>query len=701
VEPLIARFILPWYGGSPEVWTVCMLFFQLLLLGGYAYAHASHRWLPVRRQVLLHFLLLAAALLLLPVTPSEHWIPVAGTSPTWRIFLLLVTCLGLPYFLLSATGPLAQAWSAQVNSAQSPYRLYALSNVGSILALLCFPLLVEPHLSRHAQVIAWSAGFGLFAAILFAYGCRVWQSAGQSSTVSVRETAKKARAAADASGHYRPWLCFGLPACASVLLLAVTNKICQDIAVVPFLWVVPLVLYLLSFVISFDHPRWYWRPLWVPLLILAVGAVAWMMLGESLAPPTESWLSLVAWALQKGRYLPMFPAIGIYLLLLLTCGIVCHGEVYRLRPPVRRLTGYYLLISAGGALGGIFVAVVAPLIFKSYFELHCGIFAALLLIALAILGDRQITLPTRSRVYVWALVMTALLGVGSIFYRDAQATVLGAVELSRNFYGVIKVFESDESDPRLHRMNLRHGGTLHGVQYLASELRSRATTYYTPSSGVGLVMKNFPRQADRRVGLVGLGVGTLAVYGRTGDYFRFYEINEEMRRLAETRFTFLRDSAARIDIVLGDARLSLEREQDQHFDILVLDAFNSDSIPVHLLTREAFEIYCRHLQPDGVIAVHISNRSIDLEPVVQLLARQFGFSVARIDDDPAETSEGGESSEGASSSNWILLSRNKAFMTSPPIVAAQSPLEQIPAGVRMWTDEDSSVWPLLHLQSNR
>jgi len=694
VEPLIARFILPWYGGSPEVWTTCMLFFQVLLLGGYAYAHLSNRWLAPRRRVLLHLVLLGIALCLLPIAPSDYWIPVAGSSPTWRILLLLITCLGLPYFVLSASAPLAQAWSRHVTLTGSPYRFYALSNVGSILGLLCYPVLIEPHLSRHAQAGWWSAGFALFAAIVVCYGAMVWKGAAKSAVKADQKTAKRGKG--ETAGLNRAWLCFGLPACTSVLLLAVTNKICQDIAVVPFLWVIPLVLYLLSFVICFDHARWYWRPFWVPAFVLALGAIVWLMLGNSITAPAQSWLKPVAWALNKALNISMFTEIGIYLLLLFTCCVVCHGEVYRLRPPVKYLTGYYLLIAAGGACGGFFVAVLAPLIFKSYFEFHFGLYAAILLIAIAILRGKDMVLSIRRRVYVWALVLTALLGIGCTFYRDGQATVGDAVELSRNFYGVIKVFEIDASDPKSDRISLRHGGTLHGVQFVSRELRTHPTTYYTPNSGVGLAMNFFPRSSDRRIGVVGLGAGTLAAYGKAGDCIRFYEINEEVRRLAQTRFTFLQDSAARVEIVLGDARVSLEREKDQQFDILVLDAFNSDSIPVHLLTREAFEVYRRHLKPDGVIAVHISNRSVNLQPIVMLLAHHFGFGVARIDDSPAFAGEEDAAAIGASDSDWMLLSNNVEFMKSRAIVDACTPADDYSPAVRMWTDEESSLVRLLH-----
>ena len=318
-----------------------------------------------------------------------------------------------------------------------------------------------------------------------------------------------------------------------------------------------------------------------------------------------------------------------------------------------------------------------------------------MLVAFAILGGRELTLSPRARGYAWLLTGAALLAVCCTFYRDAQSPVQNSIDLSRNFYGVLTVFESDANDPKLHRIALQHGATLHGIQFLSAELRDQPTTYYTPDSGVGLVMKYFPRHTHRRVGIVGLGAGTLAAYGRAGDCFRFYEINDEVRRLAETRFTFLKDTPATVEIAMGDARLSLERELDQQFDILVLDAFNSDSIPVHLLTREAFEVYRRHLKPDGVIAVHISNRSVNLEPVLMLVALHFGYTAARIDDSPEEIVDDPSLVLGGSDSNWILLSTNQLFITAKPIVAARTAPTAFSPSIRMWTDEDSSLLPLL------
>jgi SAM-dependent methyltransferase len=692
VQPLIAKFILPWFGGSPAVWTSCMLFFQVLLLGGYAYAHFSISRLLPRRQVMLHLALLVVALALLPITPGDHWKPLDSSNPTGRILLLLLACLGLPYLVLAATGPLFQAWFSESHPGVSPYRLYALSNVGSLLALVSYPFLVEPNLTRHAQAFWWSVGLGLFAALAAWCGWIVWQRAPAASR-RAGATAPEEGPREISPGVRALW--FALPACGVVLLLAVTNKICQDIAVIPFLWVLPLSLYLLTFIICFDSPRWYWRPLWLPALGVALALVMWLMLGTHVVAPTAPWLKPVAWLLNTADDLELFAEIAIYLGVLFVCCMVCHGEVYRLRPAARQLTGYYLSLSAGGACGGLFVALVAPAIFKNYFELHVGLFLVAALALVLLFRDPRSPLHQGRPVWAWVLLVLTLPAVGSTLYYDAVMTVKDAKELSRNFYGVLKVFESYPDEPELHKITLQHGGTTHGLQFLSEHKRRLPSSYYTSSSGIGRLMKTCQPEGGRKIGVVGLGTGSLAVWGRRGDHIRFYEINAEVERIARQTFFYLADTAATTEVVLGDARLSLEREPDQHYDIIALDAFSSDAIPVHLLTREAFEIYLRHLKPEGVIAVHISNRYLDLEPIVMLLARHFGLTEAIIDDNDVDEREEDEETSGAYSSDWVLLSKNAALLNSPPILDASSEPAEIPAKVRLWTDEKSDLLRIL------
>jgi len=706
VQPLIAKFILPWFGGGPAVWTTCMLFFQVLLLGGYAYAHLSIRCLTPRRQVVLHLALLAAALLLLPITPADHWKPPDGASPMSRILLLLTVCLGVPYLVLSATGPLMQAWFSEAHPGASPYRLYALSNAGSLLALLSYPFLVEPNWARHAQAGGWSLGLGAFALLAAWCGAIVWKRARRDTTLrqdsppgqtSLETPLTPSPSAGPTLGRWR-W--FALPACASVLLLAVTNKICQDIAVIPFLWVLPLSLYLLSFIVSFDSPRWYWRPLWLPLLTLALAAVLWMTTGAAFHLPQWHWLGGIRSLLQKGGDLSLFKTIGIYLATLFVCCMVCHGELYRLRPAAQRLTGYYLLIAAGGAFGGLFVAVLAPLVFRDYFELHAGLFAVGLLVVAVLFVDRHSPLYHGRRAWAWPLLVLALLGLGAALYRDAAADVRDAVEVSRSFYGVLKVKEYYPDDPQMHQFLLQHGGTTHGLQFVAPDKRGLPTSYYTPASGIGRTLAYFPRSTNRRVGVVGLGTGTIVAWGKPGDTFRLYEINDQVQRLARSRFSYLDLSPATVEVVLGDARLSLEREPNQRFDVLVLDAFSSDAIPVHLLTREAFEIYRRHLQPDGVIAVHISNRYLDLEPIVMRTADHFGWGAARIHNDESSGDADEAENNEVYASDWVLLSANREFLCLDPIAEAAAAPDHYSPKIRIWTDEDSNLFRILVLDKD-
>lgn len=673
VQPLMARFILPWFGGGPAVWTTCMLFFQVLLLGGYAYAHASTRLLSPRRQVILHMVLLAAAVALLPITPGDHWKPVDGTHPTGHILLLLLACMGLPYLVLAATGPLLQAWFALSHPGVAPYRLYALSNVGSLLALLAYPLVIEPRMARQMQAAGWSVGLVAFAVLACGCGAIVWRRAvaggsvhpAAGGTVPVGETPRPAVRL----------LWAALPACGVVLLLAVTNKLCQEIAVVPFLWVLPLGLYLLTFILSFDSPRWYRRWVWLPALVAALAAVVWALHTSDDTPD-------------------LFAEGALYLGTLFVACMVCHGEVHRLRPDAGRLTGFYLSISAGGACGGVFVAVAAPRLFPAYFELHVGLFLLAALVLLVLGCDPASPVRGGRPRWAWALLLLAVSAVGGALGVEAWASLDDAKEITRSFYGVLKVTESHPDDPDMHQLTLLHGGTTHGMQFMSPGRRDTPTTYYTGSSGVGRLMQSHRAGSGRRIGVVGLGVGTLAAWGGARDHIRFYEINSDVVRLARGTFHFLADSDAGTEIVPGDARLSMEREPGQAYDILVLDAFNSDSIPVHLLTLEAFATYRRHLRGDGVIAVHISNRYLDLEPVVVSAAERLGLSAA-VFSDGDEWAEEYWDMDGTFESDWVLLSADPASLRGRALDGAGREPAEVPAGGLPWTDERSDLFRVL------
>ncbi len=736
VQPLIGKYILPWFGGSPGVWTTCLLFFQALLLGGYAYAHFTSKWLKPRQQAVLHGVLLLAALLTLPITPSDSWKPQPGTEPTTRILLLLLTTLGLPYLVLAATGPLIQRWFSHVQPGRSPYRLYALSNAGSLLALVSYPFLVEPAFTRQQQVWSWSVGLGVFVLVCGFCAFRLWNSTPARPEAGDGEWAEPLSPAPRRMDQVL-WML--LPMTASVLLLAVTNKLCQDVAVVPFLWILPLALYLLSFIICFDHARWYRRGIYGLLMVVAVAIVCHLLF--------------------EGHSAPLLLQVGGYSGALFVACMICHGELYRLKPATSHLTSFYLVISAGGALGGLLVAVVAPLVLSNFVELQIGFWLLCYLAGYICLRDesRSFALGSASGVLLAALLLPALdgdllaegwgsapliwwnglldgvgahlkevalvtlvlllcftdrrrgilpewrprmggfvmflsLGFGLLFLLQLSGGNRNVVTADRNFYGMLKVVRHSSDTPFFEYDTLVHGAITHGLQFTDPVMAKVPTTYYGTSSGVGRALTELWSPEGRRIGLVGLGTGSLASYGEESDYLRIYEINPEVTRLATEHFTYIPNSLAEIDIVMGDARLSMEHElatkQPQRFDLLALDAFSSDAIPVHLLTKEAFEIYLQHIQADGVIAVHISNRYLDLRPVVEDLAVHFGLGMATIeDDDPTNW--------WIYRTTWILLSRNQAFLDRPEIGDVRSAPSQKADSVELWTDDFASLFEIL------
>lgn len=674
VQPMIGKYILPWFGGGPGVWTTCLLFFQVVLLIGYAYAHFSVRFLSPKMQSIVHLILLVGAVVILQLPPSERWKPASGAEPIRQILFLLTVSIGLPYLVLSSTGPLMQAWFSRVNPGASPYRLFALSNVGSLLALLSYPFGVEPALSRPDQAWYWRAGLIIF--VLACGWCAILAWKHRNASAAPLAGIAEGSTLGPTLGNRLMWL--ALPACASLLLMAVTNKICQDVAVIPFLWIVPLSLYLLSFIICFDSPQWYVRPVFL-LLVAAC-------------------LPVAAFMLYMAEDANIMVQVAVYTLVLFICCMVCHGELSRMRPHPRHLTSYYLMISAGGAIGGAFVAIIAPLLFAGFFELQYGLMLCALLVLIVLFFDRNYVLYRGQPRQAWIGLIALFLVLGMIFYLQAKSFLENSIERTRNFYGVLTVFKYTKpidtvgvstapDDPKLHQLLLKHGGITHGMQFIDPERRKLPTTYYDPESGVGRLMRFMSRQSNRRIGLVGLGTGTLAAYGKEGDYFRFYEINPAVEPLARKYFTFLKDSPAKVEVILGDARLSMEREESQQFDVLVLDAFSGDAVPVHLLTQEAFDIFSKHLKPDGVIAVHISNRHFRLQPIVMGLADYMKMKTAYIiSPDTTMT--------GAFAADWILMTSSAEVLGSEEIKDAASSLgsfERIPP----WTDDHANLFQIL------
>jgi len=733
VQLIVSKYILPWFGGSAAVWTTSMLVFQMLLLCGYVYSHLISARLSATAQARLHTVLLAAVFLLISmltflwpsaITPGASWKPADSGNPIRDVAVILLVSAGLPFFVLSTTGPLLQRWFAGLGAGAKTYKLYSISNLGSLLGLLSFPFLLEPVLRMKTQSIMWSLLFFVFVA-----GCYLCAR----STLRESEEADSCeKPEGPGSGVrtsplvYSLW--FLLPACASALLLATTNLLCQEVTSVPLLWVLPLAIYLLSFILCFDHPRWYQRSVFHPLFIVGVFAICLALIYE-----------------RQNVQLVVLP-----ILLFVAC-MICHGELVRLRPGVERLTAFYLAISAGGALGGIFVAIVAPHMFTFFTEfqlalgiaiiltlvclyrdatswfyaydfcLPAGISGAVILFAyaagrwraeLATVLDRFHFYPIAGLigflVVLGAFTFRSLHGTAERGFRFVQVTVLmvgslaifalfrstqplpGLYLSARNFYGAIRVFNVSQGKM------LMHGRTVHGGQFEAP-VDKEPTTYYGRLSGIGRVMQGHPKRSigegSLRVGIVGLGVGTIAAYGRPGDYFRYYEINPAVIALSSgssPAFTYVRDSAAHVEIVLGDARRLLEEEtargDKQKFDVLAVDAFSGDAIPVHLLTREAFETYWQHLDPvDGIIAIHVSSRHVNLLPVVQAAASYFhADSVIRF-----------EAAQGPILSNcWVLLTRSPGLLKTMGLQQVLPP-DIKPVPPRLWTDDYSDIFRLI------
>jgi hypothetical protein len=670
VQPLIGRYILPWFGGTPAIWTTCMLFFQIVLLAGYAYAHLIRTQLSNRGQVIVHLALLAVAAVLLPIAPSAAWKPQEAGDPTWRILATLAATVGLPYFALSATSPLLMAWFSATRPGASPYRLYAVSNAGSLLALASYPFLVEPLLRLRMQADVWSALFVSFAFLCGACAVFLWRA---KRPLDAMLEAAGAPAAALRPTLMARGLWLALSACGSALLLAVTNEMCSEVGVVPFLWILPLALYLLSFILCFESDRLYRRAIFWPLLVAAGGGAIALLYG--------------------GVDVPIVLQIAGYSFILFICCMVCHGELARLKPDPRRLTGYYLTMSAGGAVGGIMVALVAPLVFSAYFELHIALGACFVLAAV-IFWREELWSPHWRRRWAFPVVGVATVAVPIVvaggLVMQAREEFKWAISTSRNFYGILTVTDYNSEDPDTMYYSLCHGRILHGTQYANAPLRFEPTTYYGESSGVTLAIRYGCEGATPKVGVVGLGTGTLAALGRPGATYRFYEINPAVRQLATSRFTYLADSRAKCEVVMGDARLSMEREEPQGYDVLALDAFSSDAIPVHLLTEEAVAVYLRHMKPTGVLAVHISNRFLDLEPVVLGLADRFGLGAAVI------TSED-DDELGLMGSTWVLVTANRAFLDLDPIRSAAQPASETTSARIVWTDDYSNLVHIVKL----
>ncbi|MBU3724624.1 MAG: hypothetical protein FGM18_03810 [Burkholderiaceae bacterium] len=673
VQPIIAKQIVPWFGGSAGVWTACLTFFQLVLLAGYAYSDLMQR-LGARRQSLLHVVLLLISLAALPIIAGGQWKPVGDEEPLWRILGLLAATIGLPYFMLSTTGPLIQSWFAREQAnpavAQRAYRLFALSNFGSLLGLLAYPFAIEAWVATQAQALLWSGIYGLFVVLTLTVALK----AGRGGAVSykVSGTVSDTTAVSDTPPRFEDYaLWFGLAALATMLLLSVSSHITQNIASIPFLWVLPLSLYLLTFVIAFEGRRgrgWYLR--------------------NNMMLPAMALAAVMAWGLVTDNgILDIDIAIPLYLAGLFLVCLFCHGELAQSKPAARYLTRFYFMIALGGAAGGLWVSIVAPRIFSYYWELSM----ALMLTGAvgAWIGMRVARGPLR---VVFVGGSLASLAVCAYYTQQHVHEIANDNIFSvRNFYGTLRITErtATGSDGPVRR--LVHGVILHGLQDTSTAHRQEPTTYYGRRSGVGMAIDHMAQTSPQgiRVGVIGLGVGTLASYGRKADVFRMYEINPQVIEVARKDFSYIQDSPATIEFALGDARLVLEREQPNQFDVLVIDAFSSDSIPIHLMTREALAVYARHMKANGVIAFHVTNRYLRLAPVVKRLAQQAGFQAVLIEDDPTEDPRG-----LMALSDWVLVTRNDSLLSAKAIRAKSVEIEEI-AGLKAWSDDFNNLFQVL------
>ncbi|MCC6932627.1 MAG: fused MFS/spermidine synthase [Deltaproteobacteria bacterium] len=673
IEPLIARYILPWFGSVPSVWNSCLFFFQLCLLAGYAYAHFLNRYFSPKKQISIHLCLLTVSLLFMPVIPGLEWKPTDPSAPEKQIVFLLAATIGLPFFLLSATSPLLQAWASRIYQERSPYRLYALSNLGSLLGLFSYPFIFEPQLTLRLQAISWSVVYCAFIILSLFCALGFSKSVKESLLILPKKQEEALPVTSCPRRHYFLWL--WLSACSSVVLLATTNQIFQEISVVSLFWLLPLALYLISFIICFEYEKFAAGRLWLLFFWLTMGALMWMMGHDD-----SDSLNI---ALQ----------IGIFSAVVFACSVLCHAQLVRLKPPAGQLTTFYLMISLGGTLGGAFVIFIAPIIFVGFWEFHLGVLLTYFCCALLIVGGKNYFQRLWLRCGIGILWLLGLAGLIYGLKAHINARYDDAIVSARNFYGVLTVTENNQGTKYVSR-TLRHGPTQHGYQYLSPYWRSIPAAYYTSPTGINIAHRKLSAIFERglNIGTVGLGAGTIAALGFAEDKITFYEINPYILEIATNYFTYLEDSLSQLRVVMGDARLSLENELKNNpggdgYDLLILDAFNGDAIPVHLLTQEASRIYWQHLRPDGILAVHISNAHVDLTSVVAALAADAGKKMILI-----STEE--DLDKDTYGTDWLLITNNELFLNDIEVLTSVQRGISLPK-LNLWTDEYSNILQIL------
>jgi len=691
---MIARFILPWFGGTAAVWTTCMMFFQTLLLLGYLYAHLMRRFVSPRMTWVLHLGLLLIAAATVSVVPADSLRPSGDENLTLGIIGVLGFTIGMPFFVLSSTGPLIQAWQSSSHQGQSPYRLYALSNLGSILALVTYPFLVERYLPMNSQALFWTIGFYCFSITCCWSG---WQTvqlknwSGDDFNNPLDQTGERVdgervdgervdgeRVDGERVEMGRPSLIvtivwFVLAATASIILLATTNLLCQEVASIPFLWILPLSLYLLSFIICFDRPAVYRRLIFMPLVVVG---------------------SIVAVGLV---HLGLFTGLAFQIIALsmvcFSASMVCHGELERSKPSPKYLTGFYLVVAFGGAAGGVFVCILAPQIFTGFLEFHVGLVVSLLVVLCVLV------LPSRKRsdavspsvkllkygAAMSVFVVLAIVLSSAVYFLDPSYQQ-GLIFRGRNEYGLVSVVEKDG-----YRQFI-NGRVEHGGQKVGTGKEMEHISYYVPESGVGVAFDGFREISDDslNVAVLGLGAGAMATWLEPDDRMVFFEINPMVVDIAENHFSFLENSAGETRVELGDGRLQLQKEMEAGdrdlYDLIFIDAFSSDSIPIHLLTTECFEIYLNRLKPNGVLVSHITNRFIDLQPVILDHSLRSGLTPILVDY---------HSPDGKLKTRWILMTKNNDFKNSAKVKLFEREWVDGILPVR-WSDDYSSVAALLN-----
>lgn len=662
IEPIAGKRVLPLLGGSAAVWTACLAFFQTALLVGYLLAHWLVTRLSARAQGAAYLALLALSLvqLALSFAIAPH---ASATHPVASVLWLLTLWIGLPFVALSATSPLLQSWyarSAHHSGVEArPYRLYAISNIGSLLALIVYPWLVEPRASLHGQIL--SLALGLFG--LIAVSAAIASAMRDVKFVAhAAETFEPSHRRVEGVGDRMLWI--ALAACGSLLLSAVTSHLSQNVATIPLLWILPLIVYLLTFVIGFGSERLTWRP--AMLVVAAVGFTGG------------------GYILYKGDlYLPITRTVGVFCASLFAICLFLHSELYRRRPDARGLTMFYTCVAAGGALGAMLVAIGAPTLLSGNYELAGGLTLAAFV---ALFATWNAGVVARGSCLV-AMGLTSWIVV-----REVRADRENTILQERNFYGTLHITQGFDKAYQATQRTLLHGVITHGEQLYRTDLRTEPTTYYGHASGVGLAIDLCCDARPRRIGVIGLGTGTLAAYGRPGDVIRFYDINPLVPPIAQSYFTYLRDSRARIDIVPGDARLSLAAEAPQQYDVLAVDAFSGDAIPVHLITSEALAVYRRHMKPGGIIAFHVSNRYLNLAPVVEQLAEHAGLKTALV-------SNGDDTTRDVFTSDWVLVTDDTVFLQRPELDKDREKI-LVPRGLRRWTDDYNSLLPILRFRKD-